>query len=232
MRLKFEDKKRQFTQPQLEGAFESYLQDRYQSALDKDVDRWVALMHLSDVIRHDPVAEGVRLSGGDYAAYELFFRSEPRTFINQARFMIAMRKVGGEERGGEGRVGWGEVEGRAGGCGLGGGGGEGRVWGGGGDGKWACRCKKPASLPRFHEVSPHPKPQIFGFQTAELDRVSDGAVVRLLERVYEVFDDEKEDRVDWRTWLVMYALLSKVTVAFVFDHRMPASAPHLGTRPP
>mmetsp|Transcript_18865 Transcript_18865/g.49486 ORF Transcript_18865/g.49486 Transcript_18865/m.49486 type:complete len:210 (+) Transcript_18865:255-884(+) len=94
LRLKFEQKKRQFTTPQLEGAFESYLQDRYQSALDKDADRWMALMHLSDVIRHDPVAEGVRLSGGDFAAYELFFRCEPRTHICRARFMIAMRKVG------------------------------------------------------------------------------------------------------------------------------------------
>jgi len=160
LRLKFEQKKRQFTTPQLEGAFESYLQDRYQSALDKDADRWMALMHLSDVIRHDPVAEGVRLSGGDFAAYELFFRCEPRTHICRARFMIAMRKI-------------------------------------------------------------------FGFQTAELDRVSDGAVVKLLERVYDVFDDQKIDKLDWRTWLVMYALLSKYEVMtrehFVWGFSMYAS---------
>ena len=98
MRIKFEGKKRQFSTPQLEGAFETYLQDRHQSALDHDSDRWVALMHLSNVIRHDPVAKVVRLSGGDNAAYELFFRCEPRTHVCRARFMIAMRKVGSSAR--------------------------------------------------------------------------------------------------------------------------------------
>ena len=63
-----------------------------------------------------------------------------------------------------------------------------------------------------HDHFTYGPPQIFGFQTAELDRVSDGAVVKLLERVYDVFDDQKIDKLDWRTWLVMYALLSKYEV--------------------
>ena len=54
--------------------------------------------------------------------------------------------------------------------------------------------------PRFLTTMRH----AYDFKIAEIDNKSDSRILGLLNRLFDAFDDDQKDEIEWRTWLVMY----------------------------
>jgi hypothetical protein len=78
----------------------------------------------------------IRISGSDFALYELMFRTAPGPTITRPRFLTTMRHA-------------------------------------------------------------------YDFKIAEIDNKSDSRILGLLNRLFDAFDDDQKDEIEWRTWLVM-----------------------------
>ena len=58
---------------------------------------------------------------------------------------------------------------------------------------------------------------IYGFRISETDGTSDVEVLALVNKVFDAFDREETDQMDWRTFLIMFRILMKPLV-FLDEH--------------